>query len=115
MPIKIINLHNLTLSVYGKLSASKNVKFWPKDLNQRNLHFIDFVNCTNIEINGGGKIDGRGYHWWVLMFVDNKKYLKYDDRPILLHMEFSQFIKIHDLLFKNSAQMTIKMDHCYDV
>jgi hypothetical protein len=30
MPFKIENMHNITLEILGRLSASKNVKFWPR-------------------------------------------------------------------------------------
>jgi hypothetical protein len=68
-----------------------------------------------IEINGGGKIDGRGYHWWMLCFLASKKYLPDQNyRPHLIHMVDCNFTKIHDLTMKNSAQFHVKMDHCHD-
>jgi hypothetical protein len=30
MPFKIENMHNITFEILGRLSASKNVKFWPR-------------------------------------------------------------------------------------
>lgn len=78
-------------------------------------NFIQINNCTNIEICGGGKIDGRGYHWWMILFLDDKKYIiNEDDRPHLINMVNTQYIKFHDLILKNSAQFHLKMDHCHD-
>jgi hypothetical protein len=37
--------------------------------------FVSFRHCTNIEISGGGRIDGRGFHWWVILFHNDKQLL----------------------------------------
>jgi hypothetical protein len=77
MPIRIEHVHNLTIELNGKLIASKNVKHWPrqKDIPTYFEDFLSFWSSSNIEITGGGKIDGRGYHWWMLLFLNDKKYL----------------------------------------
>lgn len=92
------------------------MKFWPRESDtKRHWNFIQINNCTNIEIRGGGKIDGRGYHWWMILFLDKKKYINnQDDRPHLINMVNTQYIKVHDLILKNSPQFHLKMDHCHD-
>jgi hypothetical protein len=37
------------------------------------------------------------------------------DRPHLINIVDSNWIKVHDLILKNSAQFHIKLDHCHDV
>lgn len=74
MPISIQNVSNVKFSIQGKLIASKSMKFWPNE----NLNYHDYLvfnNCKNITVNGGGKIDGRGYHWWLANILQNKKYM----------------------------------------
>ncbi len=51
----------------------------------------------------------------MILFLDDKKYINdQDDRPHLINIVDSQFIKIHDLILKNSPQFHLKMDHCHD-
>jgi hypothetical protein len=41
MPFSFYNMHNITLLVLGKISASKSVRFWPKDnVTKYHLNFI---------------------------------------------------------------------------
>jgi polygalacturonase len=49
------------------------------------------------------------------LFLDDHKFIiDENDRPHLIHMENCQFIKIHDIIMKNSPQFHLKMDHCHD-
>lgn len=117
MPIRVENVHNVTISIVGKLIASKNVKNWPRQHAKPTYYedFFSFWGCTYIEIEGGGKIDGRGYHWWMLVLLNYKKLLPdQNSRPHLIRMVNCNFTRIHDLVWKNSPQFHLKMDHCHD-
>lgn len=46
------------------LEASTFYDDWPVDRNTV-LSFLRFDNCTNINIQGDGIVDGLGYEWWV--------------------------------------------------
>lgn len=107
-------VHNLTLLILGKVIASKSVKNWPyKVPKQEYWEFLSFHYCDNLTISGGGKIDGRGYHWWILCLLNYKKYLPNESaRPHMMHFFRCRNTKIHDLVLKNSAQFHIKMDDC---
>ncbi len=51
----------------------------------------------------------------MILFLDDHKYIvDEDDRPHLINMVNCQYIKIHDIIMKNSAQFHLKMDHCHD-
>lgn len=117
MPVRSDNVHNITIIIYGKWIASKNVKHWPKQPDHEGYYedFLSFHRSSYIEIYGGGKIDGRGYHWWILCLLAPNKYLKDQNyRPHLIRMVDCNYTKIHDIVFKNSAQFHLKMDHCHD-
>lgn len=112
MPIRLENIKNVSIIIEGKLSASKNILKWPKQ--PKSQYYEDFISChscSNITISGGGKIDGRGYHWWLVCILNDKKYLKNQNyRPHLIHLTRSTNIYIHDITMKNSAQFHLKMD-----
>lgn len=50
MPIVFSDIHNISIVIEGKLSASKNVKQWPKkpDSAITNEDFVYMVRCTGI-------------------------------------------------------------------
>ena len=90
---------------------------WPKQIETQTYYedFVSFRHSTHITINGSGKIDGRGYHWWILVFLNDKKYLPNQNlRPHLFHFIDCNFTTMHDLVMKNSPQFHVKMDHCHD-
>lgn len=96
--------------------ASKNVAHWPFKNNDTYWEFLTFYFCDNLEVSGGGKIDGRGYHWWMLCFLDYKKYLPNESaRPHLMQLFGCFNVSIHDLVLKNSPQFHLKLDECNTV
>jgi hypothetical protein len=79
MPIRIEYVHNITITIMGKLIASKSVKHWPLQHDNPRPYYEDFISfrkSSHIQLDGGGKIDGRGYHWWVLTLLAPNKYLR---------------------------------------
>jgi hypothetical protein len=50
MAIRVENVHNVTISVVGKLIASKNVKHWPRQQAMPTYYedFLSFWSCTYI-------------------------------------------------------------------
>jgi hypothetical protein len=100
------------LEIQGKLIASNSIKFWPLKQNSKQYEdFITFRNCNDIEISGGGKIDGRGYKWWMVAWLNDKKLLPPgSSRPHLIFIEYVTNLKIHDLILKNSPSFHIKID-----
>lgn len=113
MPIRLTNVHNVTLLVQGKLIASQNIGKWPRlpEMEKFYEDFLSFRMSTYIEITGGGRIDGRGYPWWIILFHNNQKILPDENgRPMLIHFINCNFTKVHDLILKNSPQFHLKYD-----
>lgn len=117
MPVRFQSLHNVTFEIMGRWAASKDVRHWPRQPEIPTYYedFLSFRSCTLIELRGGGKIDGRGYHWWMLLFLNDKRWLPNENsRPHLIRMVDCNFTRVHDLLLKNSPQFHMKMDQCHD-
>lgn len=115
MPVLMKNIVNVSIEIQGKMAASKFILKWPLKDNNRDDYqdFITCERCRHIEIHGGGKIDGRGYNWWLVCILNWKKYIS-GRRPDLIHLIESQYIRIHDIVLKNSPQFHLKMEACYD-
>lgn len=111
-PMRMDRIYNVTIIIEGKLSASKLIRGWPTQ--PQSGYYEDFISChdcNHLTIHGGGKIDGRGYHWWVVCILNDKKILKDNNyRPHLIRLERTRNIVIHDITMKNSAQFHLKMD-----
>ena len=111
LPVRTQYVDNLTLIVLGKLSASKNCLRWDNISEGKKMSFLTFENCNNLEVRGGGKIDGRGYHWWIIFLLGMQKYLDHDSsRPHLIWVYQSINVSFHDLVLKNSPQFHLKLD-----
>ena len=108
MPVVFEDIHNVNLLIYGKWYASKSIKYWTKS--GKSFHdYINFQSCSGIEISGSGKIDGRGYHWWMTSWLVNTKYFKKGDRrPHMIIMNDCDNMTFHDLILKNSPSFHLK-------
>lgn len=86
--MRLQDIHNVSFLILGKMSASKSIKHWPKKPSSNYFEdFLSFYDSSNIEIHGGGKIDGRGYHWWLVCILNIQKILPGQNaRPHLLRM-----------------------------
>lgn len=96
--------------------ASKIVKLWPTKPNSKAYQdFISCLNCHYITIRGGGTIDGRGYHWWLICILNDQKLLPSQGaRPHLILLSQNTNLIIRDIVMKNSPQFHLKLDDCYD-
>ncbi len=116
LPIAIENATDLTLEIRGKLIACNRIKHWPRESNRFSYpDFIAIRRSHNITLNGGGKIDGRGYIWWLNSWLVTKKYLPANShRPHLLSTYLVTNLTIHDLTLKNSPSYHINADQTVD-
>lgn len=66
-------------------------------------------------MRGGGKIDGRGYIWWLDSWIVDKKYLPAGSgRPHLIATDYSRNLVFHDLRLKNSPNYHMILDQTID-
>ncbi len=122
MPTRVDNVYDITIEIVGRWAASKDVVHWPfnpdPDIPKDKPLYEDFIHInggSNLTIRGGGKVDGRGYHWWKICWRNVKRLIPWQgSRPHLIRIEKFTNIKIHDIIMKNSAQFHLKMDECYD-
>ncbi len=72
--INASGLNGVTLRIAGILRADPDFIAWPKDPPNSTscLDFIRLVNCNNIQITGGGLIDGQGLPWWNRVIIGIK-------------------------------------------
>ena len=119
MPITIENTNNIVIEIRGKITACNRLKHYPKttDSNKKSTyqHFIRIINCTDIIVRGGGKIDGRGYIWWMNSWLVSKKYMPSGShRPKLIVIETSKRITVHDIVLKNSPSFHFQTSQVLD-
>ena len=111
LPVMTTHVDNLTLVVLGRLAASKNCLKWDDISLNHKMSFLTFQYCNNLEVRGGGKIDGRGYHWWIIFLLGMQKYLdNHSSRPHLIWVNLCINVSFHDLTLKNSPQFHLKLD-----
>ena len=114
MPIVFEHCHDIVFEIRGKLSACNRIKNYPKTVNGKRYSYQDFISINrgnNITFLGGGKIDGRGYVWWLNSWLVTKKYMPANSgRPHLITTDHTTNIVIHDLVLKNSPSFHIKLD-----
>ena len=120
MPVSIENKNDFVLEIRGKWMACNRIKNYPKikDSQSNRMMYSNFLyifNSTDITIRGGGKIDGRGYIWWLNTWRVSKKYMPSGARrPNLIAIDYSKRITIHDLLLKNSPSFHIRTSQLMD-
>lgn len=117
LPFSINYCKNIVIEIRGKISACNRIKHWPHDSN--GISYQDFIRIqfsNNITINGGGKIDGRGYIWWLNSWLVTKKYTPGgSSRPHLIAVDKATKLTFHDLTLKNSPCYHMRIDQSIDV
>ena len=112
MPVVIQNTHNIVIEVRGKWMACNRIKNYPKSSSSNRVRYADFIEidrCSNITIRGGGKIDGRGYVWWLNSWIVTKKYMPSGAiRPHLIAIDNSRNMTVHDLTLKNAQTFHLR-------
>lgn len=111
MPVQTTYVDNLTLIFLGKFAASKNCLHWDDIAPGEKMHFLTFQYCNNLDVRGGGVIDGRGYHWWIIFMLGMQRYLDHNSsRPHLIWVNKCINVSFHDITLKNSPMYHLKLD-----
>ena len=87
------------------LEASTFYDDWPVD-GKTVFSLLRFDNCTNINIQGDGVVDGLGYEWWVREWNLENKY----DRPHLLEFNQVQTSEISGVKFLNGPRFHMELN-----
>jgi hypothetical protein len=119
LPFVINYAHDIVIEIRGKLSACNRIRNWPINVNSNKgidyQNFIAISHSKNITLRGGGKIDGRGYIWWLDSWLVDKKYLPAGSgRPNMISTYFVSNLVVHDLVLKNSPHYHMKLDQTID-
>lgn len=118
LPIKINKCQDIVVEIQGKIAACNRIKHWPRTSSSNRFSYEDFISITysnNITLLGGGKIDGRGYIWWLNSWLVTKKYLPANSgRPHLIAVRMVKDLTVHDLTLKNSPCFHMKIDQTID-
>jgi hypothetical protein len=107
-PINLSNSINLQVDTGAELQMLPFGTFPATVTNSdNNLYTFIFCNKVNdLEISGGGTIDGQGAAWWAVLATNNSKlpapYNKQSSPPVLLDLLSCDRLFIHDITFQNS-------------
>ena len=97
---EFFNLNNVDFQINGHIILSNSLANYQSN----GIAMLSFYNSANIRIRGSGKIDGKGFLWWVYVLSGAQ-----DFRPNLI--EFYECINIYvsDIHLQNAAHMKIIM------
>ncbi|KAF5455449.1 hypothetical protein F2P56_025022 [Juglans regia] len=108
----------LVFQVEGTLMPPDGPDSWPKNSSRR--QWLIFYRITEMSLQGGGVIDGRGEKWWNLPCKPHKGINGATmpgpcDSPIAIRFFMSSNLSVQGLRIKNSPQFHFRFDSCRDV
>lgn len=101
---------NIKLQVNGVIEASDDVSDYKKDGRQ----WLLFDSVQNLQVEGGGTIDGNGKIWWQNSCKVNKA-LPCKDAPTALTFYECQNLVVKDLKVQNAQQMHVSFEKSKNV
>ena len=123
LPVHFVNLDMLHIKIMGNIHASNHWSLsngvieytnWSHTKLDGNDYdpLIWIENSEDINIQGGGRIDGNGYSWWWNELLGTLEY----KRPDLIHSYNSHYITISSKLYlSNSPHSHISLKHVTNV
>ncbi|KAJ8755884.1 hypothetical protein K2173_024429 [Erythroxylum novogranatense] len=101
----------VTLDISGEIVAPKDPVYW-NGLNRRKWLYFHGVNHLTVE--GGGRINGMGWRWWMQSCKINKRNpCRHAPTAITFHK--CKDLKVSNLTLVNSQQMHIAFTNCIRV
>ena len=64
LPVRTVNLTDVTIQIDGTLLVSKDFESFPAKSD-----FLMFFDARNLTFKGQGVIDGQGYMWWIREYL----------------------------------------------
>ncbi|GAB4828077.1 hypothetical protein Ancab_034992 [Ancistrocladus abbreviatus] len=99
-----------TVKLYGTLQASTQRSDYSSDLK----HWITFDNVRNLNVEGGGTIDGNGQVWWPNSCkVDKSKPCRH--APTAVEFRECTNLRVNNLRISNAQQMHVVFKECVNV
>jgi polygalacturonase len=77
----------------------------------RYADWITAKNAEDIEMSGGGVLDGQGHAWWQAFEKDEKM----PHRPYLVKLSSVNRLHVHDITLKDSPMFHLVPDRCENV
>lgn len=112
-PLNLTGLSAIDIDIQGRVSFSADLEYW-----QKNYFEFEFQNAASffilggedVNIFGGGEVDGNGQAWWDA-YVKNKKIR----RPILFTIDGLQTGSVSEIKLRNSPQWANLIANSSDV
>uniref|UniRef100_A0A7N0T3A8 endo-polygalacturonase n=1 Tax=Kalanchoe fedtschenkoi TaxID=63787 RepID=A0A7N0T3A8_KALFE len=101
---------SVTVKIMGTIIASKNAGDFEKD----RKYWLLFDNVNNVNVNGGGTIDGNGANWWrnSCKINPSKPCTK---APTAVTFNECKNINVENLAIQNAQQMHLTFMKCENV
>lgn len=112
-PLNLTGLSAIDIDIQGRISFPPNLEYW-----QKNTFDLEFQNATSffilggedVNVYGGGEVDGHGQAWWDA-YVKNKKIR----RPILFTIDGLKTGSVSEIKLRNSPQWANLIANSSDV
>nr|XP_034920192.1 polygalacturonase-like [Populus alba] len=96
---------NITLQVNGVIEASDDLSDYKED----GRHWLVFDSVQNLQVEGGGTIDGNGKIWWQNSCKVDKN-LPCEDAPTAITFYECQNLVVKNLKIQNAQQMHVSFE-----
>lgn len=113
-PLDLTHLERVDLDIQAFVTFSDNMTYWRDghtfDMDYQNSTTFFKIGGTDVNVYGGGVIDGNGQKWWD-WYPEHKK----DRRPVLLMTDDLHTGTISDISLNNSPMWTNFVANSTDV
>ncbi|KAF5746692.1 polygalacturonase [Tripterygium wilfordii] len=108
----------LVLQIDGTVMAPEGPDSWPRNSSKR--QWLVFYRISEMSMQGGGVVDGRGEKWWNLPCKPHKGGKGSTpsspcDSPVAIRFFMSSNLTVKGLKIKNSPQFHFRFDNCQNV
>ncbi|KAJ0982664.1 hypothetical protein J5N97_010919 [Dioscorea zingiberensis] len=102
---------NVSVMIEGLIDASSDLSDWD---GKNRRHWLLFDEINDLEVGGGGTINGNGKTWWDNSCKINKS-LPCRDAPTAITFSKCKNLKVNDLNIRNSQQIHVSFERCSKV
>ncbi|KAH7661751.1 Polygalacturonase protein [Dioscorea alata] len=102
---------NVKVMIEGSIEASSDQSDWD---GRDERHWLLFNEINDLEVGGGGTIDGNGNIWWQNS-CKIKTSLPCRDAPTAMTFSSCKNLKVNNLSIRNSQQIHVSFESCSNV